>query len=280
MSSASSPDGTPPLFSYSGALRYGTPGENPFAFTSDHPGWPAPDRLPATRPGRWRNVIVILAQRIHRPDQERQLKELDMNVADDPEQGPPEVVFFHGDYPLRADVEYLANLTRRPVSYVDVNRYFLTFPPTIDPYHQDPIYYKSTKWGYQVRDRGCRIPWLCVCGFRYHALVARRARLLRLSFVLPMASLLGCLQRMIEFWFRDVFHHPFLSDVKYIMRLDTDSSIITPWPNLFAEMRQKAAVYYANFEDTEWAWALPGEGQSDSFLYRLHHQSKFCSGRA
>ena len=136
-----------------------------------------------------------------------------------PDNGTAELAFFHSDYPLKADMDYFANLTRRQINYIDVNHYFFEFPKGIDPYLDEPTYYRDSKWGYH---------------------------------------------HMIYFWFRDVFHHPFLRDVKYLMRLDTDSGIISPWPNVFSEMANKKAVYFANQEDTEWAWVLPGQASTRS----------------
>jgi len=65
--------------------------------------------------------------------------------------------------------------------------------------------------------------------------------------------------KMIQFWFRDIFHHPCLSDIKYIMRLDDDSCIMNQWDNVFDEMRRKKAVYLANIIESDFDRYLPGK---------------------
>lgn len=65
-----------------------------------------------------------------------------------------------------------------------------------------------------------------------------------------------------QFWFRDIFHHPCLSDVKYLMRLDTDSYIANDWPDIFEAMRDREAVYFANEEMVDTKAFLPGMSMS------------------
>jgi len=70
--------------------------------------------------------------------------------------------------------------------------------------------------------------------------------------------------RMIQFWFRDVFGHPCLSDVKYLMRLDDDSCLLSDWPNVFEEMQRKKAVYAASYLTYDKEIHLSGEHDSTS----------------
>lgn len=56
---------------------------------------------------------------------------------------------------------------------------------------------------------------------------------------------------MIKFWFYDLFQMPELSDVKYCMRFDDDSSFHADMPNVFDIMDEKGAFYFANRRNLE-----------------------------
>jgi hypothetical protein len=63
---------------------------------------------------------------------------------------------------------------------------------------------------------------------------------------------------MIRFWFKILFELPQLKNYEYIMRLDDDSKLTGKWINVFDEMRQKNAVYFANNVDVDLEEQLPG----------------------
>lgn len=63
---------------------------------------------------------------------------------------------------------------------------------------------------------------------------------------------------MIRFWFRILFELPQLKYFDYIMRLDDDSKFLDEWSNVFDEMRNKNAVYFANDVDIDSEEQLPG----------------------
>jgi hypothetical protein len=65
-------------------------------------------------------------------------------------------------------------------------------------------------------------------------------------------------QLMIRFWFKILFELPQFEQYEYIMRLDDDSQILGKWINVFNEMRNKRAVYFANDKDTDVEKSLPG----------------------
>ena len=65
-------------------------------------------------------------------------------------------------------------------------------------------------------------------------------------------------QLMIRFWFKLLFELPQLDQYEYIMRLDDDSKILNRWLNVFEEMRNKNAVYFANDKDIDLEKKLPG----------------------
>jgi mannosyltransferase len=49
---------------------------------------------------------------------------------------------------------------------------------------------------------------------------------------------------MIDFFFRGIFEHPLLRRAKYVMRLDCDSLLLTPFPDLFAALDTLPTVSY------------------------------------
>lgn len=63
---------------------------------------------------------------------------------------------------------------------------------------------------------------------------------------------------MIRFWFKLIFELPQLQEYEYLMRLDDDSGLKNHWFNVFNEMRQKNAVYFANSMDVDLEQRLPG----------------------
>jgi hypothetical protein len=63
---------------------------------------------------------------------------------------------------------------------------------------------------------------------------------------------------MIRFWFKILFELPQLEKYEYIMRLDDDSKMTDKWINVFDEMRQKNALYFANNVDVDLEEQLPG----------------------
>ncbi|CAF1412578.1 unnamed protein product [Adineta steineri] len=63
---------------------------------------------------------------------------------------------------------------------------------------------------------------------------------------------------MIRFWFKTFFELPQLQGYEYIMRLDDDSELKGKWINVFEEMRNKKAVYFANNLDIDLEKILPG----------------------
>jgi mannosyltransferase len=63
---------------------------------------------------------------------------------------------------------------------------------------------------------------------------------------------------MIRFWFKILFELPQFEQYEYIMRLDDDSQILGKWINVFNEMRNKRAVYFANDKDVDVEKSLPG----------------------
>ncbi len=65
-------------------------------------------------------------------------------------------------------------------------------------------------------------------------------------------------QLMIRFWFKILFQLPQLQEYEYIMRLDDDSKIRGRWINVFDEMRNKNAVYFANDVDRDLEEWWPG----------------------
>jgi hypothetical protein len=65
-------------------------------------------------------------------------------------------------------------------------------------------------------------------------------------------------QLMIRFWFRILFELPQLKQYEYVMRLDDDSKLLGIWINVFEEVRNKRAVYFANNEDVDFEKSLPG----------------------
>jgi hypothetical protein len=65
-------------------------------------------------------------------------------------------------------------------------------------------------------------------------------------------------QLMIRFWFKILFELPQLKQYEYIMRLDDDSKVMGTWINVFSEMRNKHAVYFANNIDADTDRILPG----------------------
>ena len=65
-------------------------------------------------------------------------------------------------------------------------------------------------------------------------------------------------QLMIRFWFKILFELPQFKQYDYIMRLDDDSQILGVWINVFNEMRNKGAVYFANDNDADLEKSLPG----------------------
>lgn len=65
-------------------------------------------------------------------------------------------------------------------------------------------------------------------------------------------------QLMIRFWFKILFELPQFQKYEHIMRLDDDSKILGNWFNVFQEMRNKHAVYFANNHDSDVENILPG----------------------
>jgi hypothetical protein len=63
---------------------------------------------------------------------------------------------------------------------------------------------------------------------------------------------------MINFWFKIVFELPAIQRYDYMMRLDFDSQLQGDWTNVFDLMREKKAVYMANFETLDFEWRLQG----------------------
>ncbi|CAF3456049.1 unnamed protein product [Rotaria sp. Silwood1] len=63
---------------------------------------------------------------------------------------------------------------------------------------------------------------------------------------------------MIRFWFKFLFELPELEKFEYVMRLDDDSKLTDKWMNVFDEMRNKNAVYFANNIDLDLEEQLPG----------------------
>jgi hypothetical protein len=63
---------------------------------------------------------------------------------------------------------------------------------------------------------------------------------------------------MIRFWFKILFELPQLKTYEYIMRLDDDSKLTLKWINIFDEMRNKNAIYFANNVDIDLEEQLPG----------------------
>jgi hypothetical protein len=79
---------------------------------------------------------------------------------------------------------------------------------------------------------------------------------------------------MIRFWFRLLFELPDIESYKYIMRLDDDSQLLGKWFNVFQEMDDKKAVYFANEERSELESILPGtvKLKSVTFAFKEMHQ--------
>ena len=65
-------------------------------------------------------------------------------------------------------------------------------------------------------------------------------------------------QQMIRFWFVTLFEREEFQSIEYLLRLDDDSRLLNAWPNLFAEMRQRNASYFANDLDVDEEKNLPG----------------------
>ena len=65
-------------------------------------------------------------------------------------------------------------------------------------------------------------------------------------------------QQMIRFWFKILFEMPQFYRYEYIMRLDDDSRVLSPWINVFEEMRARKAVYFANQIDVDEEKQLSG----------------------
>ena len=63
---------------------------------------------------------------------------------------------------------------------------------------------------------------------------------------------------MIRFWFKTLFELPQLQDYEYIMRLDDNSKVTGRWINVFVEMHNKNAVYFANDVDRDLEEWWPG----------------------
>ncbi len=72
---------------------------------------------------------------------------------------------------------------------------------------------------------------------------------------------------MIRFWFKILFELPQIKKYEYIMRLDDDSKLKGKWINVFDEMRDKNAVYFANNVDIDLEEQLPGTMNLKQFTF-------------
>jgi len=72
---------------------------------------------------------------------------------------------------------------------------------------------------------------------------------------------------MIRFWFKILFELPQIKKYEYIMRLDDDSKLKGRWINVFDEMRDKNAVYFANNVDIDLEEQLPGTMNLKQFTF-------------
>lgn len=63
---------------------------------------------------------------------------------------------------------------------------------------------------------------------------------------------------MIHFWFKVVFELREVRNYEYMMRMDFDSQLLNDWGNVFDLMRNKTAVYMANFETLDYEVVLRG----------------------
>ena len=70
---------------------------------------------------------------------------LDSNLADNQS---ADIIILHTGYPFRAHLQAVANATRRQVTFLNVDQYFMSFPHGFDPYLEDPTWTKRGKWNY------------------------------------------------------------------------------------------------------------------------------------
>ena len=70
---------------------------------------------------------------------------IDSHLADNKS---ADIIIFHTGYPFRAQLQAIANATRRRVIFMNVDQYFVSFPDGFDPYLEDPTWSKREKWNY------------------------------------------------------------------------------------------------------------------------------------
>lgn len=79
---------------------------------------------------------------------------------------------------------------------------------------------------------------------------------------------------MIRFWFKILFELPQLKQYEYIMRLDDDSKLTGKWINVFKEINEKNAVYFANNVDVDLEKRLPGTMKLKQITLNYIQQNK------
>ena len=58
-----------------------------------------------------------------------------------------DVIIFHTGYPLKVQMQAIAAVTKRKISFYNVDQAFTSFPVGFNPYLEDPTWKKRGKWG-------------------------------------------------------------------------------------------------------------------------------------
>lgn len=99
--------------------------------------WNPPNQAKKSAVGfLFNDQVHILASKIQTVDTNL----LDNKTAD--------IVIFHTGYPSQAHMRAVANVTRRRVVFLNVDKYFISFPNGFDPYLEEPTWTKRGKWNY------------------------------------------------------------------------------------------------------------------------------------
>ena len=70
---------------------------------------------------------------------------LDKSISDNMSS---DIIIFHTGYPLKAQMQAIAAVTKRQIIFHNVDEAFTSFPEGFNPYLEDPTWRKRGKWGY------------------------------------------------------------------------------------------------------------------------------------